>query len=212
MRLMNKAKIMFTRAKNAPRKISRHFYSLRLRKKFHNPTLSVFSANCIGACMLHDLGAAFNSPFVNLCLYAEDYIKFLKDPQKYLALEFEEIERQFDYPMARLGDLTFRFVHYSSFEQAVADFKRRVPRINYDNLFVMFAERDGCTYELLKEFDSLPYAHKIVFTHLPYEDIQSSFYIKGYENMNCLGNIIDWDKKLGRRIYDQFDFAQWLNG
>ena len=160
--------------------------------------------------MLHDIGAPFNSPFVNLYVEAKDYIKYLKNPQKYNQMEFVEIESDCNYPVGMLGDITFHFVHYTSFEQAVSAFKRRVARINYDNLFVILSERDGCTYADLKEFDNLPYQNKVVFTHKPYNDILSSFYIEGFENNGFLGSIIDWDKKTGSRIYDRFDFINWF--
>lgn len=39
----------------------------------------------------------------------------------------------------------------------------------------------GVSLEDLKEFDNLPYEHKIVFTHVPQPEIKSSFYIKGFE-------------------------------
>ena len=62
----------------------------------------------------------------------------------------------------------------------------------------------------LLTFDALPYSHKFVFTHSRYEDISSAFYIAGFEEQECLGDILKWDRKLGRKIYDRFDFAGWL--
>ena len=91
------------------------------------------------------------------------------------------------------------FVHYHSFEEAVNAFKRRITRISYENLFVIFSERDGCTYEDLKIFDNLPYNNKVVFTHKPYADIKSAYYIEGFEGSGKLGNIMAWDKKTGIR-------------
>jgi uncharacterized protein (DUF1919 family) len=135
----------------------------------------------------------------------------LKNPQKYNALEFKEISAGESYPVGMLGDLTFHFVHYPSFAEAVSAFRRRVQRIDYENLFVILSERDGCTYEDLQEFDGLPYKNKVVFTHLPYEKIQSAFYIEGFETEDSLGNIITWDKIIGKRIYDRFDFVEWFN-
>ena len=49
------------------------------------------------------------------------------------------------------------------------------------------AERDECTMEDLIAFDNLSYENKIVFTHLPYDNIKSSFYIKGFENDKQVG-------------------------
>lgn len=182
------------------------------RKGFTNRTLSVFSSNCVGGCMLHDLGLRFNSPFVNLYLTAEDYLKFLSDPQPYSELPLEEVETTCPYPVARWGDLTLHLVHYKTFDEAQRTFQRRLERVDYDNLFVIFSERDGCTYEMLQAFDALPYRHKVVFTHLPYPEISSAVYIEGFEQEPCLGDILSWDKGWGRKIYDRFDFATWLNG
>lgn len=199
------------RFRNLINHITRFFAFKKIRKTFQNKSLSVFSSNCVGCLMLHDLGVAFNSPFVNLFINAKDYIKYLLDPQKYNEMTFREVESQAGYPVGMLGDLTFHFVHSESFEKAVADFERRVKRIRYDNLFVIFTERDGCTYQDLETFDALPYKNKIVFTHLPYEDIQSAFYIEGFEQDAFVGDIIKWDKKLGKKIYDRFDFVKWFD-
>ena len=196
--------------KNGLYNIVRYFRFKKTKKAFANARFSVFSSNCVGCLMLHDLGAAFNSPFVNLFVDAKDYIKYLKNPQKYNAMDFKEVSTEYNYPVGMLGDLTFHFVHYETFDQAVAAFERRVARISYDNLFVIFSERDGCSYEDLKEFDALPYKNKVVFTHKPYDDIQSAYYIEGFENDGCLGDIIKWDKKLGRKKYDRFDFVNWF--
>lgn len=125
-------------------------------------------------------------------------------------MEFQEKETDLNYPVAMLGDLTLHFVHYESYAEAVEAFKKRAKRINYDNLFVIFSERDGCTYEDLKVFDSLPYENKVVFTAHPYEEIRSAFYMEGFEGE--LGNILDWDRKIGHKIYDRFPFAAWFDG
>lgn len=189
----------------------RKFYLKTKKKELSNKTPSVFSSNCVGCMVLHDLSLQFNSPFVNLYLTAKDYLKFLSDPQKYLDAEFEEITSDKPYPVGKLLDLTFYFVHYSSFDEAVTAFKRRAKRINFDNLFVIFSERDGCDYKDLEIFDNLPFENKVVFTHKPYSEIKSSFYISGFEKENELGSILSWDKKIGRKIYDRFDFVKWFN-
>lgn len=203
---------MLQRIKNGAHKLWRRVLQRRYRRQFHNHTLSVFSSNCVGGCMLHDVGARFNSPFVNLYMNAADYLAFLSAPAKYSALPMQEIPSDTAYPVAAWGDLTVHFVHYKTFDEAAVAFQRRLERVNYDNLFVLFVERDGCTYEDLQRFDALPYAHKVVFTHRPYADIASAVYIEGFETEACLGNVMHWDRRLGRKIYDRFPFVRWLNG
>ena len=202
--------IIITRSRNLLHKVARFFRFRKIRKVFRHKHFSVFSSNCVGCLMLHDLGVAFNSPFVNLFVEAKDYIKYLKNPQGYNQMDFVETPSVYNYPVGLLGDLTFHFVHYKTFEEAVSAFKRRAARISYENLFVIFSERDGCTYEDLKEFDALPYKNKVVFTHTSYKEILSSYYIEGFEDNGFLGNIIIWDQKLGSKIYDKFDFVTWF--
>ena len=124
-----------------------------VRATFGNPTLSVFSSNCVGCMMLNDLGVQFRSPFVNLFVDARDYLCYLSDPRRYNAMTFEPVETDLGYPVGRLGDLTFHFVHYRSFEEAVEAFRRRAERIDYDNLYVIFSLRKICQqYIILKVF------------------------------------------------------------
>lgn len=187
------------------------FIPKRIRLK--NKNMSVFSSNCLGCCVLHDLNVRFNSPFVNLYLNAKDYLKFLENPAKYNHCEFTSIPSNHKYPVMQLEDITIHFVHYTSVQEAQNAWKRRIERIDFNNLFVIFSERDGCTYEDLKKFDSLPYENKIVFTYKPYNDIDSCVYIKGFENQGCLGDMIDWCSFLSpKKIYDSFDFVSWFNG
>lgn len=86
--------------------------------------------------------------------------------------------------------------------------------MNWDNIFVIFTDRSGCTLADLKAFDALPYKNKVVFTHVPYPEIKSAYYIKGYENEDKVGILSEWqdEKRPVRRMYDQFDFVGWFNG
>ena len=185
----------------------------KIRKEvFNNPNLSLFSCNCVGCCMLNDVGARFNSPFVNLYLEAKDFLKYLERPEYYNSQAIHFIESE-NFPVGFLGDVKIYFVHYKSEEDAQQAWERRVKRINYDNLFVIFSDREGCTYTDLKRFDNLPFANKIVFVHKNYPEIKSGIYIKGFEDEECVGNLINWEPGvLGKRYYDNFDFVSWFNG
>ena len=124
--------------------------------------------------MLHDLGLRFNSPFVNMFIEARDYVKLLRNLDDYLAMELSfQKEKSVSYPIAILGDIKLHCVHYNSEQDVVDKWNSRVKRMDMSNCFIMFTDRDGCDYELLKEFDSLPYKNKVVFTHKPYEKILS---------------------------------------
>lgn len=181
------------------------------RKHLKNTTMSLIASNCNGALILHDLGVRFNSPFVNLWIKPKDYIKLLKNFDQYMSeYLIEAKEDKIEYPVGKLNDVTLYFQHYDSFIQAKEKWDERKKRIDKNNLFVMFTDRDGCSYEDLLEFDSLPY-NKVVFTNTPYSEIKSSFCIKGFENFDSVGHC--YEKMPGKQIkyYDQFDYVTWFN-
>lgn len=59
-------------------------------------------------------------------------------------------------------------MHYKTFEDAKEKWDSRKNRLNYNNLFIICTDRDGCTYEQIKRFDQLTYKNKIMFTHKLY--------------------------------------------
>ena len=157
------------RVNNYLRKIINRFN----QKKLKNKEFTLISSNCNGCLICHDLNVRFNSPFVNLYLDARDFIKYLKNMEHYNNCELSFINKEnIDYPVGMLDDIKLYFVHYESEEQARSKWIERSKRINLENLFILMADRDGCTKDDLIEFDNLPYKNKIVFTHVPYDDIK----------------------------------------
>lgn len=76
----------------------------------------------------------------------------------------------------------------------------------------MMTDRDVCTYEDLRAFDALPYANKVVFTHVPYPELQSAFHISGFEQEPCVGVCSEFvNGHTGRKWYDAFDYVKWFN-
>ena len=163
--------------------------------------------------MVHDLGCQFNSPTVNMGFYPEQYFKFLSNPQEYLSAELEETDlMDGKFWVGRLKDLSVRVGHYKSFQEAQQAWKRRAKRVNMDNVYVVMTEKDGCTYEHIKQFDALPYKHKVIFTHKEYKEFSSAYYIRGFENENEVGILSEWKPQfLKRRWLDDFDSVRFFN-
>lgn len=178
---------------------------------------SILSMNCNGGIISHDLGLRFNSPTVNLFMRAEDFIKFCENLRYYLAIDSfvectdKKVIGNRTYPIAYLGDLTVFFVHYRSIAEAQEKWNERKRRINWNNIVILNTDREGMTEELKDRFESLPY-RKVMFVHLPDERHESCFYIKGYENENCIGIITDHNTIDGMRPIDQYDYVKLLNG
>lgn len=74
------------------------------------------------------------------------------------------------------GVIHVYFLHYQSFEEGVSAWKRRARRIQWNNIFVVLSEKDGCTKKCLEEFEHLSYESKVALTHVEYPDITCGFY------------------------------------
>lgn len=192
----------------------RTLYNQVHQKKLTNKNFSIIASNCNGACISHDLGVRFNSPFVNLWLKPDDFLRFLHDMDHYLncSMIFTK-EEGVDYPIGILDDVKIYFQHYSSETEAEKLWEERKIRINRENLFIMMTDRDGCTVENLLDFDSLPFEHKVAFTHKPMDNITSAFYIPGFEKEDSVGICSEFiNPHSYKKYYDFFPYVQWFNG
>ena len=185
--------------------------------RFCNPDVSIISMNCIGGVLAHDLGIRFNSPTINLYFRAADFIRFCENLPYYLSINEmthctdTEIVGNRTYPVAWLGDLVLFLVHYASVEEANRKWQERKKRIQWDNLVILATDRDGMTEELKDRFEKLPY-RKIMFTKQPDPTHPDCVYIPGYEAEDAVGLIMDPVGSSGKRIVDQFDWVDFLNG
>lgn len=120
------------------------------------------------------------------------------------------------YPLVDLDGILLHCVHYSSFNEFVDKWTQRCERINWNNLFFILTERDGCTEEDIKAFDALPYKNKVVFVHKPMPEYKSAIYLPGTELDGMDGQ---WVRPLtsykgrltGRRYIDDFDYVSFFN-
>ncbi len=163
--------------------------------------------------MYYDLGLQYLTPTVNLSIEMNDFVKMAGNLKWYMEQEMAELKEQNQCPIGILGDIKIYFIHYSSFEEAVFKWEERKKRINWDNLFLVGSEKDGCTYETIREFEKLPYKNKVIFTHVEYPEISSAYCIKGFEDKKELGTITSYKKqRLKRRYLDEFDYVKFVNG
>lgn len=172
--------------------------------------ISVFSNNCVGPMVSHDFYLRHNSPCVNIGCSPKDYIKLLKDIDK---LEFDELVeiQNFCFPMGRLKNIGIEilFGHYKDFESAKSKWEERVQRINKNNIYAILVERDGCTLEDIRDFDSLKLKKKLIISHKRHKGIKNEVVINGYEDNNKVGAITDFEDYGYFHIYDRinwFDF------
>lgn len=185
----------------------------RKRKRLKNNEFSIISSNCIGTFMYYDMELPYLSPTINLSIGMNDFVKMAENLRWYMEQELMQGETNEVCPVGLLGDVEIRFIHYKTFEEAVWKWNERKKRINWDNLFIAGAEKDGCTYETIRRFEQLPYKNKVIFTRMRYPEFLSAYYIKGFEKEKELGVITSFKQQfLKRRYLDDFDYVKFLNG
>ncbi|HHF3737375.1 TPA: DUF1919 domain-containing protein, partial [Haemophilus influenzae] len=182
----------FQKIKSAVNKCQRFFINRTLQRKLTNQGMTVISANCVGAFILHDLHQPFNSPFVNLCLSPQDFLRYLQNMDFYRTQPLTFVQTEKSYPVGKLADLEIHFMHYHSEQEANEKWQLRTSRMKLDNLFIMMTDRDGVTEKDIQLFDQLPFKNKVIFTHKPYPAFKSACYIKGFEKQNQVGDIFEF--------------------
>lgn len=184
------------------------------RRKLKNTTPTIISSNCNGEFWYYDMKLKFLSPTINLSFDMNDYVKMLENLQWYMEQQILPYEdNRFEFPTGKLADIEIRFNHYKTFDEAVAKWEERKKRIDWDNLFILGIDGDNCSYKTMQRFDRLPYKNKVIFTHIPYPEIESSYYIPGFENEEGVGVLLNFKKQfLVRRYLDDFDYVSFLNG
>ena len=207
--------MLLSKIRSAINKVQRIFINRRLKSRLQNHGMTVISANCVGAFILHDLNEPFNSPFVNLYLSPNDFVRYLQNIEFYQRQSLTFIQSEKPYPVAKLADLKVHFMHYRNSQEAQQKWLARSARMNLDNLFIIMTDKDdaqGIAYEDLAAFDQLPFKNKVVFTRKPYPEFKSAFYIKGFEKQNQVGDLFTFSGWNGVKYYDQFDYVAWFNG
>ena len=137
--------------------------------------ISIVAINCWGGCAYHALGMQFATPFINMFVGSDDYLRLLTNLSYYLELPLEYCKMCYEpengnYPVGCLDDVELYFNHYPNMEAAAKKWNERIKRLNMENLFVMMYTED---YQDAEQFDSLPYDKKVCF--VPFESrLQSS--------------------------------------
>lgn len=183
------------------------------RRRLKNKNFTIICDNCWAGKVYQELGLPYQTPFVGMLVFSPDYIKMLKNLKHYLSgdipLKFvkeSKYIKDFDnaYPLALLDDIELHFLHYADEEEATQKWERRLKRMHWDNLYFKFNDNDACTYELMKEFEELPYKSKVIFSSKNYSDLPSLVHFKSAEKQGHVG--IDL-----KTYHRYFNTVTWLN-
>lgn len=182
------------------------------RKRLKNTTPTLICSNCAGGFIYHWLGLQFRSPFINLFLTPEDFVTALENFDEFIntpICELEDSGKSYPVGVGAFGIKVY-FMHYKSFDEAIAKWNERKKRIDKSNMGVMLTNYAGSGgHDLLKRFDALSYEHKVVFVPEPVDDIRSSFYLRKYDTGKK--NLYRTISTTGKRCIDQFDYVGFIN-
>lgn len=184
----------------------------RYQQYYEGAIPTLFCNNRTGAMMLHDLGMRFNSPFVNLWIEPDDFLAICANPEAELSNELVEVDSELDYPVAELNGKKIYFQHYESFNQANEIWKRRLERVDYANISILFVLRDHYSTETIDAFASLPQKHKVMLVGVGHDVVDKAIALpKSSDSTGCLEILTDYSGLSGRRYYDEFDFPAWFS-
>lgn len=178
---------------------------------------SIICNNCVGGFIYQYYNLEYRTPTLGLFFLAVDYIKFLSNIKFYLSKELEFIDPResinyeefkdaklsIEFPIGRLYDVEIFFLHYKNKEEALEKWTRRINKINWNDLIIILAENETCNYEIIKQFDALPFSNKVCFTKDYYPGIKSSCCIEEMKDPKRL-----WDVET---IIKHFNLNQFVN-
>lgn len=134
-------------------------------------------------------------------------LQFINRSKYQQANEYRDSIR--NYPIAILDDrdIEIHFLHYNHKMEAIEKWTRRSKRINFDNIFIVFSDRDGCSLDDIKRFDNLSYKNKVFISVKKYDIKTKNIVLDLYKNEKEIGDIYNNRWAYRRR----FNIAKWLN-
>lgn len=187
------------------------------KAELKDTNFSIICNNCLGGFIYQYYDIEYRTPTLGLFIPARDYVKFLADIKSYLSTKlefitpkqsrdyesFKQIEDKMTFPIARLGDIEVFFMHYKDKEEAESKWYRRINKIKWDDLIVIMAENESCNYDVVKQFDSLPFKNKVSFTTIDYPNVKSACYIPEKKELGS-----KWSAEM---VMKHFDLTKFIN-
>ncbi|MDD4941992.1 MAG: DUF1919 domain-containing protein [Rhodoferax sp.] len=201
-------------------KILRSFALAREKYYLLHVKFIIISNNCWSYEIYKILGREYNTPFVGLYVYPDDYIRFLENFHKIIKLplifssESKYIDaQQISYPIGLLAeDIEIHFLHYATEDEALVKWQRRVSRMQRDiedgvAIYLKICDRDGLKDAHIERFMSLPFDNKISIgiNKKPYKN-----HLVAENLRDMTGNFVVNGMDLFKKRYRYMDFPLWL--
>lgn len=181
------------------------------RKRLKNSDFTLICSNCFGGIFYHWLGLKFNTPFINLWLTNEDFIKAVANWDKFIDHPIvEDKEADMGYPVGiSLDGIRIYFQHYKTFDEAIEKWNIRKNRINHSKIVFLLTNWNGDSY-IVEDFNNLNVKNKLIFTNRNFKEYDSSVCLKNWKPQSGR-NIWTTANIGGDRYIDCFDIITYLN-
>lgn len=147
-------------------------FDLKAWERVKESRVSIVSNNCWGGITYYSLGLEFLTPFINMFVTTEDFLKIAQNFRYYMECPVGFLEDYYEenlkrmYPVASCGDVKLHFNHDTDFLTATAKWKQRKQLLNMENLLFEVVLENERQVEM---FQKLPVDYKIGFTTFPCE-------------------------------------------
>lgn len=184
-------------------------------KKASRKSFVIIANNCWGAEVYKRYGKPYNTPFVGLFLYGEDYLKLISNFQYYINLPLSFVPHSSKnpnatYPIGKLGDIEIHFMHYKDEEHATSNWNRRLERMkkitNEDDYYFRLCDNDGNTKQMIEAFHQLPLKNKISFGIMEIDHPHHYTMTERRGEEQCVPDGLQQFRVMGK----YFDIDQWI--
>lgn len=138
------------------------------KSRLINTDFTIISNNCWAGICYEYYGLPKLSPTVGLYFFADEYIKFLNNLERYLSIDLRFInvhdskyckalidKKQSNVPIGILDDVEIVFLHYKDAIIAREKWQRRVERVNWNNMIYKFSYMNNCTSGHIHAFENI---------------------------------------------------------
>ncbi|WP_207562605.1 DUF1919 domain-containing protein [Sulfurimonas aquatica] len=180
------------------RNIEKYIKSKINRLFINKDDFTIISNNCWGTFIYKKYAIPYQSPFVNLVVFAPDYIELLENFSLEVLHKLSFIEHkdskhkdelinigiyETNYPIGILDNkYELHFIHYESKEDAENKWRKRIERINLNKLIFKFSDGDKFESSMAARFDKLKFRNKVCFTSEEYKGLNSVITLKKFKN------------------------------
>lgn len=115
-----------------------YFLGYFRRRLYKNDTPTIISNDCVAGEIYHSMNMLMLSPTVNTYMTPDDFLKFCKNPKRYLDMEGKKLF----YNILPIGD-------------EPEDCKMRLPAMKIDDITITFAHPDGESEKLVERWNMM---------------------------------------------------------